>query len=202
MMPANARLASAQVPALACADGRCANCSDPLRRGLVPCGAGSCKARTDLGPILVATALGDHVGDIVSLSAEEQVIRPNAGAVVTPMANKEALRDVAMGERPRIAVSHQLSMVDRQSPIAVAIALAAPLPAVRRLDDAIPEAVLGRGRHPQRVGLPTLLVAPLARLRRSRKGIFTVSSRRIFAIASSLLSGIHTPIVVMRLPIG
>lgn len=89
-------------------------------------------------------ALSNHVRVVVLKSPQEEMVRPNAGAIVTPMANVQAFGDLSEMQTPRdamhpIADELTISPADLNVAVASGLADALGLPALIRLDDSAPE---------------------------------------------------------------
>jgi hypothetical protein len=84
-----------------------------------------------------------HVGDIVSVSAEKQMVWPHAGSVVALMADMHPGWDCSMGQLPRKAMGSNRFVVHLQPTVSV-IAYGIVVPATSGLVNLFPETVLNR----------------------------------------------------------
>ncbi len=109
---------------------------------------------------LPPASLACHVGEIVGLCPEEQMIRPHARRVVAMVEHAEPIRDQAVGKFPRHPMSEDhpvRSLTESETSIAIPIAGAVPFPASDRLHsgNVPPEANLQRQqRNPRSVVIP------------------------------------------------
>lgn len=126
-----------------------------VRRELVAVLAVSASMRSR-GLVEVAT-LANRIADIVNLSAEKKVVRPDTRPVVAVVADDCASRYRTMGERKGIAMSIPCSPTFphvrlNEGAVAARLSRANPDPTVLRLFDAAPEPLSGRGHI---VGTPS-----------------------------------------------
>jgi hypothetical protein len=84
-----------------------------------------------------------HVGKVLSTRAEPQMIRAHARRIVAMVANKQTIRDRAVVQLPRVAMSQSLLPLMDNGAVAGVDAVPAPQPAGVGLLDAVPEARLG-----------------------------------------------------------
>ena len=75
--------------------------------------------------------LAPHIGTVVGVRSEEQVIRIGARRSVAPMQNVKSVRDGASVQRPRITMDAVIFSVAREKSVAVAIDGTSPDPTSR-----------------------------------------------------------------------
>jgi hypothetical protein len=85
------------------------------------------------------TTLRPHIGHVVGVRTEEQVIGPDARGIVTAMADRQTFGDRAEVKCPRDSMSPANAPVDRQMTVAACCAIARPDPATFALFDVGPE---------------------------------------------------------------
>jgi hypothetical protein len=84
-------------------------------------------------------SLGNHVNDVLNLSADKQVVRSYARRVVALVENAESAWNWAVVQRPREPRCTCASPVHAEDTVAVFIARATPIPTSFGLDHVIPE---------------------------------------------------------------
>jgi hypothetical protein len=85
------------------------------------------------------------VRDVVALGSGEQMVGPNARRVVARVTDDDTGRELAVDEKPGIAMGLERGAADRHSkdpPVALPVAGALPLPTALASDDAGPETVV------------------------------------------------------------
>lgn len=90
---------------------------------------------------LALSALSHHVGDVVGLRTEEEVIGPDAELDIAAMAHHEPIGDWAVCYFPRHAMNEQrtAAAIAANAPIAVPVNVALPQPTAIALLDQAPE---------------------------------------------------------------
>ncbi len=154
--PADAKLGSKIIKRLRGASSRHTNGGDRLwGQPRVALGlAAQHVARPASTPVVVArrtAAFVFLVGHVVGLASKKKMVRANACRVVTAMANDEPARNIAMGELPRKAMSHDVDPGGTYfSASRCRTKCIRPKPAARRLVYLRPKALFGSSAIPSR----------------------------------------------------
>jgi hypothetical protein len=90
-----------------------------------------------LGPLVTSLTAG--VQYVVSIGTQEQMSGPNAGRIVTLVADQHPLRDLPLGKGEGIAVSFPCHPVDIEIPIAPVVKGAGPEPTCGGFSNLLPE---------------------------------------------------------------
>jgi len=122
----------------------------------------------------------DHVIDVVLGAAEKQVIRTNAPAVVTAMANHHSIGDRAIVHLPRKAVGIDIRHLGRhtESPIPLSRDGGSPEPACTSFLDLRPKAADG-------IRAPLLILAP-SRAESSASSYFACICGEVFSAVGTV----------------